>query len=194
MRRALTVLAAVIPLAAADGALAMTTLGGGSFGAGLTGPLVALPILLGLVGLGLWAAEQGGKAAWQLPAAALAAMVILGLLHQSGMRVPYAGLVMEGSLVVLGGLVALGVILPSVVGLVLAVVAAGAFGVAMAGWAGAVGVPLLFWLGAALGGLLLASAGVGLSTVIAQALSPGAVRAAGAALALTGVLMLLGIV
>ncbi len=178
---------------ASQPAAALTTLGGGSFGAGLTGPLVALPILLGLVGLGLWAAEQGGKAAWQLPAVGLTAMIILGLLHQSGVRMPHSGLVMEGSLVVLGGLVALGVTLPVVVGLVLAVVAAGAFGVAMASWAGAVSTPLLFWVGAGTGGLLMACAGVGLSSVIAQALSQGAVRVAGAALALAGLLMLLGV-
>lgn len=192
--RFLVAAAVAVLLLGAGSARAMTMLGGGSFGAGLSGPLLALPILLGLLALGLWSAEQGGRAAWQVPATGLVAMVLLGLLHQSGLRVPYGATVMEGSLVVLGGLVALGVGLPSVVGLVIAVVAAGAFGVALAGWAGSVSVPLLFWLGAATGGLLLASAGVGLSSVIAQALSRSAVRAAGVLLAGAGVLMLLGLV
>jgi len=172
-------------------AQAAATLSGGSFGAGFSGPLVILVHLLGLLALGLWASGLGGKGEGQVPGIALAALLIFGLLHQWGVRIPYVGLVLEVSLVVLGLLVALDVGMPLIVGLVLAVIAGAAHGAGLSGGGG--GIPLLYWLGALAGAALSLCAGIGLAALLTQAVSRGAVRGTGAAIALIGLLMLLNL-
>lgn len=180
-------LATLLPLPAQAAAL-------GAFGAGLVAPVGMLVHLVGLLVLGLWLAAEGGRAAGQGVAVALAAAVLFAVLAAFGIRIPHVGLVLEGSLVVFGGLVALAMTLPAALAIVLAAVAGAAHGVALAGWAGVPTSPWLFWPGLACGGLLLGCAGIGSATALPQVSGPAAVRFAGALAAVLGVLLLLGVV
>lgn len=164
----------------------------GSVAAGLTGPLVQLVHLLGLLALGLWASRQGE--AGRLVAVALAAGLLFALLQQGGVRLPYVHLVLEGTLVVFGGMTALAMTLPAVLGLVLAAIGGAVHGWVLAAWAGVPSRPLLFWPGLLAGGALLLSAGVGAGALIQGLASDRAVRLSAAAIALVGLLMLAGLV
>lgn len=165
---------------------------GTAFGGGFAVPLFVLLHLLGLVALGLWAAEQGGTEAGRIPVAGLAAAAIFALLYQVGVRIPYTMLVLEGSLLVLGGLVLVGTALPLVIGIVVAVIVGAAQGIHL----GATGTnaSALFWLGLAAGALLALAAGVGLSAMLRELGSRMAARATGGTLALVGALMLLNVI
>lgn len=177
----------------ADPALAAASLSGTAFGGGYAVPLFLLVHVLGLIALGLWAAEQGGAEAGRIPLAALAAAAIFALLYQVGVRIPYTLLVLEGSLVVLGGLVLVGTSLPQVVGIVVAVIVGAAEGIHL-GAAGGPGSSVLFWIGMAAGAMLALAAGIGLSAMLREAGSRMVARAFGGVLALVGVLMLLNII
>lgn len=166
----------------------------GAFTAGMTAPLVQLLHLAGLLGLGLWSCAQGRGAAGQGVAVALAAAILFAILVRLGFGIPYVRLVLEASLVVFGGMVALSMALPVALGVVLAAVAGAAHGVALAGWAGATSSPLLFWPGMFVGGLLTLSAGVGLWAGLSELASVGAVRGLGVVIAVIGVLMLAGVI
>lgn len=178
-------LAAAGPLFAAAPALALTALTGTAFGAGLAEPSYVLQHLLGLLAIGLWAGQTGGVAVWQVPAAALTALAAAGLAARYGVRLPYAGLGLEASLVVMGGLVALGLRVPTVVAVLVAALAAVFHGYAQEGaWA--------FLGGFLAGAALVVCAGLGLAGVLAQGVSPRAVRMCGGGVALAGLLDLLG--
>lgn len=183
-----------LPLSlAADPALAAGTLSGSAFGSGYAVPLFVLVHLLGLIALGLWAAEQGGGDAGRGPMVALAAAAIFALLWHLGVRIPYTMLVLKGSLVVLGGLVLVGTALPTVVGIVVAVVVGAAQGIHLGAAVGSGASPLT-WLGLASGVMLVSAAGVGLSAMLRAAASQTGVRVVGGILAVLGVLMVLNIV
>jgi urease accessory protein len=171
---------------------------GGSFGAGFLALPGRLLPLLGLLAVGLLAGCQGGRVISQTPGAAVIALLAGGVSQQLfGLNIPYLQpylpLILQGGLVVLGGLVALQLAMPTLVTAVLAALFGLALGIVQADWAGVPGQPLLFWLGCGLGATLLTAAGVGLSGMIVQTLSIQALRAAGAFIALTGILLLSGL-
>lgn len=161
-------------------ALARMTLTG-PFGTGLTEPVWVVQHLLGFLAIGMWAGQNGGPAVWQIPVAALTAVLAAGLAAQVDIRLPYAAQGLAVSLVVLGALVALSLRVPLALA-VLTVAAASVFhGYVHMGGA-------LFWGGFAAGVLLVTCAGLGLSAVLAQAVSPRAAQVCGGAVALVGVL------
>ncbi|AWJ84435.1 hypothetical protein TSH58p_13405 [Azospirillum sp. TSH58] len=179
------VLAAVGVGAGAAPALARMTVTG-PFGTGLTEPVWVLQHLLGFLAIGLWSGQNGGPSVWQLPVAALTAVLAAGLAAQIGIRLPYAAEGLSASLILMGGLVAFGLKAPLALG-VLTVAAAGAFHgyVHMGG--------PLFWAGLSSGVLLVICAGLGLSAVLGQAASGRVVQMCGGAVALAGVLDLAGV-
>lgn len=79
--------------------------GTGFFG-GFAHPFMGLDHLLAMFGVGLWAAQQGGRARWVLPAAFLGAMALGGMLAWLGVVLPLTEGMMALSVLVLGGLVA----------------------------------------------------------------------------------------
>jgi urease accessory protein len=184
-------LAGALSAAAAD---ARVLLSGGSFGGGFTSPMVVLVHLALLLTLGLWAADQGGRAAWQLPVVAAAAAVAAGVLGGLGVRLPFTGEGLALSLIVLGALVALAVKAPAALAILVAAVAAVFYGHAYAGAARAATVPALFWVGFAAATLLLAAAGIGLAVVVGQGWSKRGMQAIGWVMVVLGVLDLLGMV
>ena len=165
---------------AASPALARVT-ATGPFGTGLTEPVWVLAHLLGLLATGLWAGQSGGPAVWQVPAAALTAMLAAGLAAQFGVRLPYAGQGMAASLIVMGSLVAMNLKAPLAVAVLAAAVAAVFQGYMQMGGP-------LFWAGFLTGSLLVLSAGVGLAAMLGMAVSARAVRFCGGAVAVCGLL------
>jgi urease accessory protein len=75
------------------------------FTSGLTHPLSGLDHLLAMIAIGLWAAQQGGRALWAVPAAFVGAMVLGGGLAWAGWSLPLAESGIAASVLVLGLLV-----------------------------------------------------------------------------------------
>ncbi|WP_209766890.1 HupE/UreJ family protein [Azospirillum rugosum] len=158
----------------------------GPFGTGLTEPVWVIQHLLGFLAIGLWAGQNGGPAVWQLPVAALTAVLAAGLAAQLGIRLPYAAQGLAVSLILTGGLVALNLKAPLALAVLTAAVAAAFHGYMHMGGA-------LFWAGLSAGILLVTCAGLGLAAVLGQAVSARAPAVCGGAVALVGVLDLAGV-
>lgn len=76
------------------------------FSGGLAHPLLGLDHLLAMIAIGLWAAQQGGRATWAVPAAFVGAMALGGGLAWSGIALAHAETGIALSVLVLGLLVA----------------------------------------------------------------------------------------
>src|ERR1700677_2060468 len=69
---------------------------------GLMHPLTGWDHLLAMVAVGLWAAQQRGRAMWQIPLAFVSVMVLGGILGVTGVLVPGAELAIAISVLALG--------------------------------------------------------------------------------------------
>lgn len=76
------------------------------FAGGLAHPLLGLDHLLAMIAVGLWAAQQGGRVLWAVPAAFVGAMGLGGGLAWSGIALPHVETAIALSVPVLGLLVA----------------------------------------------------------------------------------------
>jgi urease accessory protein len=76
------------------------------FAGGLAHPFLGLDHLLAMIAIGLWAAQQGGRALWAVPAAFVGAMVLGGGLAWAGLPLPQAETGIAASVLVLGLLIA----------------------------------------------------------------------------------------
>lgn len=76
------------------------------FAGGLTHPLLGLDHLFAMLAIGLWAAQQGGRALWAIPAAFVAAMLAGGMLAWAGVGLPQVEAAIALSVLALGLLVA----------------------------------------------------------------------------------------
>ena len=76
------------------------------FAGGLGHPLMGLDHLVAMIAIGLWAAQQGGRALWAVPAAFVGAMVMGGTLAWSGITLPHVETAIALSVLVLGLLIA----------------------------------------------------------------------------------------
>lgn len=76
------------------------------FYSGLAHPLSGLDHLLAMIAIGLWAAQQGGRALWAVPAAFVGTMVLGGGLALGGLALPHIETGIAASVLVLGLLVA----------------------------------------------------------------------------------------
>ncbi|WP_207481466.1 HupE/UreJ family protein [Arenibaculum pallidiluteum] len=171
----------------------------GEHGAGLVDGLVhpfgGVDHLLAMVAVGLWAAQRGGRAVWALPASFMAAMAAGGLLGTAGIGLPMVETGIAASVMVLGAAVALA--LRPALWFGMATVAAFALfhGHAHGTELPAAASPLLYGLGmlaatAVLHALGVAAARGGLSGF--ARLGSGGVRIAGAAVAASGLLLVVG--
>lgn len=163
------------------------------FSAGLAGPVLTYVHLFGLLGLGLWLDMQGRGTPGPGAGLALAAGIIFGLLTRGGLHLPYTGLALEASLVVLGGLLAATLTLPAIMGLAMAAAVGALHGISLSQWGGPATTNALFWPGMLTGCVLVMSSGVGLSATLYQLGGGKASRLAGALIALLGLLMLVNI-
>lgn len=92
------------------------------FTAGLLHPLSGLDHLLAMVGVGLLAAMIGGRATYLVPTSFLAMMVVGGALGSLGVALPGVEVGIALSVIVIGGLVAMGANVPTLVASLLAAV------------------------------------------------------------------------
>ena len=76
------------------------------FTSGLTHPLLGLDHLLAMIAIGLWAAQQGGRALWAVPAAFVGAMLLGGGMSLAGLLLPHVETGIAASVLVLGLLIA----------------------------------------------------------------------------------------
>lgn len=83
-----------------------------SFLSGFNHPLGGLDHLLAMLAVGLYAAQQAGRARWSLPAGFVLAMLLGAALGASGIRLPAVEAGIAASVLVLGLLLAFAVRLP----------------------------------------------------------------------------------
>jgi urease accessory protein len=182
---------AALALAAGPAAAHTFGAGGAAFAAGFGHPLFGLDHLLAMVAVGVWAAQLGGRATWQVPAAFVYALVLGAALALAGLPLPAAEPGIMASVLALGLLVAFAVRLPASAGMALVALFALCHGHAHGAEIPAAANPLLYGAGFVLATVALHAAGVALGWGGARLLSPLLARAAGAAVATAGLWALL---
>nr|WP_298682694.1 HupE/UreJ family protein [uncultured Dongia sp.] len=119
MTRTLTRLAAPAALTLpaltllATPAFAHTGLHGFGFAAGLSHPFSGLDHMLVMAGIGIWAAQLGGRNLWLVPVAFVGTMLLGAGLALVGSPLPQVELGIAGSVIAIGLLISLGTKLPS---------------------------------------------------------------------------------
>lgn len=160
--------------------------------AGFVHPLGGLDHLLAMLGVGLWASQLGGRAIWALPLGFMAALALGGALGMAGAPLPLVEPGVLGSLVVVGLAVALAWRVGAAVGFALvaafAVFHGHAHGAEMPAGASAFGYAAGFLVATG----LLHAAGIGLGSAAVRLGHPALTRGAGAAIAASGVVLMLG--
>lgn len=162
------------------------------FSHGFAHPLSGLDHLLAMLAVGLWAAQMGGRARWAVPATFVTVMALGGALGMMGLHLPMVESGIAASVLVLGLLIALSARLS----LAAAMPLVGLFAL-FHGYAHGAEMPasvsgLEYAAGFALATAALHAAGIGLGMGIQRATSAPLVRFAGAAIAITGVVLALG--
>jgi urease accessory protein len=189
MRRIALALALILGTAASAQAHTPGAAGAG-LAEGFAHPLLGLDHLLAMVAVGLWAAQLGGRALWLVPAGFLSVMAIGGAVALTGVELPGVEFGILGSLLALGALVATASRLPAALGAALvgffAVFHGHAHGTEMPEAAAAA----LYALGFIAATALLHGIGVTLGLCLQRVAARWIVRASGAAVAATGLVLL----
>ena len=166
----------------ADNALAHTGVHSGSgFVGGFAHPMLGLDHLLAMIAIGVWAAQQGGRALWAVPATFVTVMVLGGLLALTGLALPYIETGISLSVLVLGLLIAFQRNWPVTAGMAIAAVFALFHGYAHGLEIPQTASPLVFAAGFVLATSLLHGVGI-----LGGRMGPKWVRAAGVLIAATG--------
>ena len=76
------------------------------FAGGFAHPFLGVDHLFAMIAIGLWAAQQGGRALWAVPSAFVGAMVMGGVLVWTGVALPHVETAIALSVLLLGLLVA----------------------------------------------------------------------------------------
>jgi urease accessory protein len=159
---------------------------------GFAHPLGGLDHLLAMLGVGLLAWRLGGRAIWAVPTAFVALMAAGGLAGFAGFELPFFETGIALSLVAFGAAIALRQKLPTAAAAALvgffALFHGFAHGAELPAATGAVGSAAGFLAASA----LLHLAGIGLAA-FAASVRPAAVRFGGAAMAVAGVALLIGV-
>jgi urease accessory protein len=158
------------------------------FVSGLSHPLLGLDHLLAMIAIGLWAAQQGGRALWAVPAAFVGAMVLGGGLALTGWVLPQVETGIAVSVLVLGLLIATQRQWAVLVGMAIAAVFAVFHGYAHGLEMPQAASPMLYALGFVLATAFLHGVGIAGSLIGRHAM-----QLAGAAIAASGLAMLFGL-
>lgn len=163
----------------------------GSFAAGFSHPLFGLDHILAMVAVGLWAAMQGGRAVWIVPAAFVGTMALGFAAAIAGVPLPFVEPVILASVIFIGIAVALALPIPT--SAVAAMVGFFAFfhGHAHGGELGDAGA-WEFAIGFILATGVLHAVGIGAGLAIARFGGKVLSRVAGAATALGGLWLAFG--
>jgi urease accessory protein len=159
---------------------------------GFMHPLTGLDHLVGMIAVGLWAAQQGGKAIWQVPLLFLSAMALGGMVGLFGLgELSITDQAIAATVLVTGILIATATRMS---------LRTGAFAVAsfalFHGYAHGAEMPatasgLLYAAGFILATAILQSTGISVGLTARAKNSMGMVRAAGYAVAVCGIYLLL---
>jgi urease accessory protein len=103
---ALAAALALAPVLLAAPAAAHTGHGLDGFGVGFAHPFSGVDHLLAMIAVGAWAAQQGGRAVWLLPAAFVGVMAVGGIIGLAGVGVAGTESVIIASVLVLGAVIA----------------------------------------------------------------------------------------
>lgn len=156
------------------------------FSAGFGHPLGGLDHLLAMVAVGLWSAQIGGKATWQIPCAFVGVMLLGGVLGMFGAGLPLVEQGIVASVLVLGVIVAAAwrwpVAASAAVVALFALFHGHAHGSEMPPGAGSVA----YSAGFALATALLHAAGIGLASIFHRIAAGRLTRLAGGVIALLG--------
>jgi urease accessory protein len=165
-----------------DNALAHTGVHTGSgFAGGFAHPMLGLDHLLAMIAIGVWAAQQGGRALWAVPATFVTVMVLGGVVALTGLVLPHIETGISLSVLVLGLLIAFQRNWPVTAGMAIAAVFALFHGYAHGLEMPRTASPLLFAAGFVLATSLLHGVGI-----IGGRMGQKRVRAAGVLIAATG--------
>jgi urease accessory protein len=172
----------------ATGAHAHTLDGGGGLAGGLAHPFMGLDHLLAMIAVGLWAAQLGRRAVWQVPIAFVAVMAIGFGLARLGISVSMAEPMVVASVAVLGAIVAGAVRIPVGLGAALVSVFAVFHGFAHGIEMPAASSAWVYAAGFAIATASLHLVGLGLGKSLRRL--PFAARLGGAAISVTGVALM----
>lgn len=165
--------------------------GTGTFATGFGHPLGGLDHLLAMVAVGLWAAQLGRRAAWRLPLAFMAAMLLGGAAGFLKLAPSLVEIGIVASVIAFGAAVALRARLPLALGLGVVGGFALFHGYAHGAEAPAGGLTLPYAAGFVLATGLLHALGLGTGLVFGSR-RIAATRAAGLAIAAVGVVLAAG--
>jgi urease accessory protein len=166
----------------------------GSLMAGLTHPPSGVDHVLAMVMVGVWATLLGGRSLWLVPGGFVAAMAAGFAMAMAGVQLPFVEPAIVASVVVIGLLVAVALPIAKGVGIVLVTGFAVFHGYAHGGEMGAAGM-LPYASGFILATIVLHAVGALASLLVVRKLGEtrgrAASRAAGAAVAVSGVMLAL---
>jgi urease accessory protein len=157
----------------------------GSLAAGFSHPFFGLDHILAMVAVGLWAAQQGGRAVWIVPAAFVGTMALGFAAAIAGVPLPFVEPVILASVIFLGIAVALALPIPTSAVAALVGFFAVFHGHAHGGELGAAGA-WQFALGFILATAVLHAVGIGAGLLLSRFNGKLLSRVAGGATALGG--------
>lgn len=157
----------------------------GSFAAGFSHPLFGLDHILAMVAVGLWAAQQTGRAVYLIPAAFVGTMALGFLAAVIGMPLPFVEPVILASVIFLGIGIALALPVPTTAVAILVAFFAFFHGHAHGGELGGAGASQ-FAMGFIVATAILHAVGIGAAQLFARLSAPMATRLVGATTALAG--------
>jgi urease accessory protein len=158
----------------------------GSFMAGFLHPLMGLDHLIAMLGVGVWAAQLGGRAVWLVPAAFVGVMAGGAALALLNAPLPMVEVGIAGSVLAIGALVAFGTRLPLAVAMAVAAAFALFHGHAHGTELPALATPTACGAGFLAATALLHAAGIGVALAIHRRAAKLPFRLAGAAMAAVG--------
>jgi urease accessory protein len=163
-----------------------------SFAEGLAHPFTGLDHMLAMIAVGLWASQLGRPAIWLLPATFPVVMALGAALGVSGHEMPWIEIGIASSVLVLGAVVALALRPSLIVGAALV----GGFAL-LHGYSHGIELPadvsgLTFGVGFVAATLVLHAIGIAIGLLADRLPVRYLARAAGAAIAASGAVLLLG--
>jgi urease accessory protein len=158
---------------------------------GAAHPFSGLDHVLAMVAVGLWASQLGRPAAWLLPLTFPLVMTFGAALGFAGVTLPWTEVGIAASVLVFGLVIALRLAPSLTVSVALVAAFAAVHGYAHGAELPAAASPLWYGLGFVVATLALHGIGLGLGTVANLAAGRIALRTAGAAIAFTGIALLM---
>jgi urease accessory protein len=154
---------------------------------GLVHPFSGLDHICAMFGVGLWAAQRGGRGVWLLPLAFVGVMTVGGLLGMAHVFIPFIEPGIIASVLVVGLVVATAIRLPLAAGACLVALFALFHGHAHGAEMPATAASLWFGVGFVCSMVVLLLCGIGLGLAARKSQAPWAFRYAGAAIVTCGI-------